>query len=107
MRASGPLRLTRPSDDGCRYVQPVDSAALAGALNKGRSPSRQFNLKIRRHSAVVLAGGLKGFYPWVSSDENPADFPSRWWEPWWRRSADQLQPRPSAEAVTSGAEGVR
>ena len=94
-------RLTRPSDDGCRYVQPVDSAALAGALNKGRSPSRQFNHRIRRHSAVVLAGGLEGFYPWVESAKNPADIPSRWWEPWWRRSA--VKPQPGARSASNAS----
>ena len=74
-------RLRRPGDDGCRFVHPVDSAACAGSFTKGRSSSHMLNARCRRVCAVCVAGGHEVFYPWVPSADNPADEPSRRWEP--------------------------
>eukprot|EP00973_Karenia_brevis_P034496 4757797-Karenia_brevis.AAC.1 len=73
-------RLHRPGDDGCRCIHPVDSAAWCGAASKGRSASRQLNRRCQVRCAVVLAGGIEDFYPWVASKDNPADAPSRVFE---------------------------
>ena len=70
-------RLRRPVDEGCRFVHPVDSAACAGCLSKGRSSSLQLNSRCRRVCAINIAGGHDVFYPWMPSKENPADEPSR------------------------------
>ena len=74
-------RLRRASDDGCRFVHPLDSAACVGAFSKGRSSSILINARCRRVAAVSIGGGHDVFYPWVPSAENPADTPSRWFEP--------------------------
>ena len=73
-------RLRRPSDDGHRFVHPIDSAAMLGALTKGRSSSKVINSKCRKVAAVNLCGGHEPFYLWVPSAENPADRPSRLFE---------------------------
>ncbi|CAE8597891.1 unnamed protein product, partial [Polarella glacialis] len=74
-------RLRRPGEVGGRFLQPMDSACVIGAFCKGRSASRRLNKKCRKHGAIVLAGKLEGFYPWVPSADNPADGPSRIYEP--------------------------
>eukprot|EP00438_Fugacium_kawagutii_P012044 Skav218186 [mRNA] locus=scaffold5213:236505:243510:- [translate_table: standard] len=74
-------RLRRPGDDGCRFVHPLDSAACVGAFTKGRSSSVALNQRCRRQASIELAGGHQCFYPWVPSKENPADRPSRRFEP--------------------------
>ncbi|CAE8604573.1 unnamed protein product, partial [Polarella glacialis] len=74
-------RLRRPGEVGVRFLQPMDSACVIGAFCKGRSASRRLNGKCRKHGAIVLAGKLEGFYPWVPSADNPADRPSRIYEP--------------------------
>ena len=99
-------RLRRPGDDGCRFIHPVDSAACAGCFSKGRSTSRQLNRRCRRLCAINLAGGHDVFYPWLPSHENPADLPSRWWEPQPNCSGGQdgepTQPEPVSEVDLSG-----
>ena len=74
-------RLRRPGDDGCRFVRPVDSAACAGCFTKGRSSSHQLNLRCRRVASINIAGGYEVWYPWLPSKDNPADEPSRRFEP--------------------------
>ena len=73
-------RLRRPGDDGNRFIHPVDSAAMLGALVKGRSSSKQINGRCRKVAAVNLCGGHEPFYMWVPSADNPADAPSRMFE---------------------------
>ncbi|CAE7241436.1 lon, partial [Symbiodinium sp. CCMP2592] len=91
-------RLRRPVDEGCRFVHPLDSAACAGCLSKGRSSSFQLNSRCRRMCAINVAGGHDVFYPWMPSKENPADEPSRRWEPATHTSSGQvwLSPDPTA-----------
>lgn len=74
-------RLRRPIDEGKRFVHPLDSAACVGAFTKGRSASHALNQRCRRACSINLAGGYDNFYPWIPSKENPADEPSRWFEP--------------------------
>lgn len=66
---------------GERYIQILDSAAMVGALSKGRSSSELINRRCRRVAAANVAGNADGFYPWTPSAENPADRPSRLFEP--------------------------
>ena len=73
-------RLRRKTDDGCRFVHPLDSVALTGALTKGRSSSIALNSRCRKVAAINVSGGHEVFYPWVPSGDNPADEPSRWFE---------------------------
>ena len=74
-------RLRRPRDNGGRFVHGLDSAACTGAFTKGRSSSHQLNKRCRRMASINLAGGHEVFYPWMPSAENPADEPSRRYEP--------------------------
>lgn len=73
-------RLRRSSDDGCRFVRPMDSASCVGAFMKGRSASRLLNTRCQRLCAIGISGGHEVFYPWIPSGENPADEPSRRFE---------------------------
>ena len=74
-------RLRRANDEGCRFIHPLDSTACVGAFSKGRSSSTLINARCRAVGAINIAGGHDVFYPWVPSKENPADTPSRWFEP--------------------------
>ena len=47
---------------GERYVQILDSAAMVGALSKGRSSSRLINARCRRVAATNISGNSDGFY---------------------------------------------
>ena len=62
-----------------------DSASIVGAYNKGRPSSYSLNRRCRRRTAIVIVRGLEDFHGWVSMDVNPADEPSRRWEPKHRR----------------------
>ena len=84
-------RLRRPVDDDSRFIHPVDSAACCGAFSKGRSSSSRLNSRCRKVCSVNLAGGHDVFYPWMSSGENPADTPSRWYEPSSAASLPQVE----------------
>jgi hypothetical protein len=92
-------RLHRPTECGCRVLHGEDSASTVGAFNKGRSSSYRLNRRCRRRAAIVLAGGLEDFHGWLSTDVNPADEPSRRWEPLHRRKSSPL-PSHNNAAVT-------
>ena len=74
-------RLRRPDEMGRRVVHPLDSLVCCGAFSKGRSASRRLNVRCRRSCSVQLAGGMVAFFPWVETDRNPSDAPSRRFEP--------------------------
>lgn len=69
-------RLRRPEEWNARGVQMLDSAALCGALRKGRSSSRRLNSVCRQVKCVLLIGNFEMFFPWAPSKRNPADGPS-------------------------------
>ena len=74
-------RLRRPLDCGGRFVHGLDSAACTGAFTKGRSSSHQLNSRCRRMASINISGGHEVFYSWMPSGENPADDPSRRYDP--------------------------
>ena len=94
-------RLKRPCDDGCRFVHPLDSVAVTGAMNKGRSSSRALNVRCRQVASINIAGGHDVMYPWIPSADNPADEPSRWFEPAGAERKDEAEvdglPEPVSE----------
>lgn len=92
-------RLRRPGDCGARFIHPVDSAACCGAFTKGRSSSSRLNSRCRKVGSICLAGGHDVFYPWMASQENPADEPSRWFEKESKSSAVVQVDLESAEPV--------
>ena len=85
-------RLRRASDDGRRFVHPMDSASCVGAFNKGRSASRLLNMRCQRLCAIGVSGGHEVFYPWLPSQDNPADEPSRYFEAGTQRVEKPLEP---------------
>ena len=62
---------------GSRFVHLVDSQVCMGALNKFRSNSTRLNTIISRIAAITLASSSKVIYGYISTDQNPADNPSR------------------------------
>ena len=58
----------------------LDSAACLVPA-KGRSSSHQLNSRCRRMASINISGGHEVFYPWMPSGENPADDPSRRYDP--------------------------
>ena len=58
----------------------LDSAACLVPA-KGRSSSHQLNSRCRRMASINISGGHEVFYSWMPSGENPADDPSRRYDP--------------------------
>ena len=72
------LRLTRSRRrHRCRGVVLVDATAVAGALAKGRSSSTTLKRGTRAIAAIALSCELRLHFPYLPSESNPADFPSR------------------------------
>ena len=61
----------------CRVVNLCDSRVVVGAYAKGRSSSKYMNHRLRANLPWCLAGGVSVSNLWVSTDCNPADYPSR------------------------------
>jgi hypothetical protein len=72
------LRYTRRSrTHSHRGVVLVDARAIGFGLQKGRSSGRSLLFGSKAVAAVALACDLKLSYPYLPSDSNPADYPSR------------------------------
>ena len=65
----------------CRFLHLSDSQVCLSVLTKGRSSSRILNRLLRRIAALCLALDLLPLWAWVESRLNPADEPSRRYEP--------------------------
>ena len=74
----GLLRYTRCARrHSHRGVIMVDARAVGGALQKGRTSAGTLKRGIRSIAALSLACDLKLSFPYLPSESNPADFPSR------------------------------
>ena len=62
-------RLHRPLEFGTRSVNPMDSSVAVGAFGKGRSPNRKINARCRRRCAILVAGCMDSFSPWLGGGE--------------------------------------
>jgi hypothetical protein len=60
-----------------RLILYSDSQAAIGAFQKGRSPSLEMNLSIRRTNSILDALNVALDFVYVKSEENPADAVSR------------------------------
>ena len=69
------------SFNSCRFLHLSDSQVCLSVLTKGRSSSRPINRLLRRAAALCLALDLLPLWAWVESRLNPADEPSRRYEP--------------------------
>ena len=80
-------RLRRGSALRSRWLHLVDSQVVAAVLTKARSSSGRLQRVLRRHNALLLASGGYPIVAYVSSEDNPADIPSRWARmPRWRHA---------------------
>ena len=74
----GLLRLTRQARfHGHRGAFLVDAQVVGHALGKGRSSARSLKCGVRSVAAITLAADLRLVYPYLPSESNPADYPSR------------------------------
>ena len=72
------LRLTRCARmHGHRGAILVDAQAVGFALRKGRSSAGTLRRGVCAVAALSLAADLKLSYPYLPSESNPADYPSR------------------------------
>ena len=60
-----------------RRVMGLDSRVTVGAASKGRSSSYRLNGILRGFTGVLVCSRLSCAYPWVATDRNPSDHPSR------------------------------
>ena len=73
----------------CRFLHLSDSQVCLSVLTKGRSSSRLINRLLRRIAALCLALDLLPLWAWVESRLNPADEPSRRYEPSHQTTSNQ------------------
>ena len=72
------LRITRTArTHGCRGAILVDARAVGLALQKGRSSAKTLRRGVSSVGALALACDLKLSFPYVPSESNAADYPSR------------------------------
>ena len=55
----------------------VDAQAVCGALAKGRSSAATLKRGVKAVAAISIACELRLHFPYIPSESNPADFPSR------------------------------
>ena len=91
----GLLRVTRNArNHGHRGSFLVDAQVLGHALAKGRSSARSLKRGVRAIGAISLAADLRLVYPYLPSESNPADYPSRGKV---RKRAKRPAPRPARD----------
>ena len=74
----GLLRICRSARaHGHRGSFLVDAQAVGFALRKGRSSASSLRRGVRAVAAIELAADLRLCFPYLPSESNPADFPSR------------------------------
>jgi hypothetical protein len=74
---------TRPACRDSKVLLLVDSSPALFGIAKGRSSSRKLklNYRLRSIAALALAAGITLSCKWVPSSSNPADAPSRIYDP--------------------------
>ena len=65
----------------CRFLHLSDSQICLAVLTKGRSSSHKINRILRKIGALCVALNLYPLWAWIASRLNPADEPSRRYEP--------------------------
>lgn len=61
-----------------RFLHLVDSLVVLHALTRGRSSSRKLRSTLSRINALLLCSSNQALWGYVSTEQNPADRPSRW-----------------------------
>ena len=65
---------------GSLLLELLDARSALGALAKGRSSAWPFLRILRRVTALSIATGIEFCPRWISSEEQPADAASRWFQ---------------------------
>jgi len=73
--------LRRVDTIGARTVHASDSQVCIAILCKGRTSARRLLCCTKKVSATVVAASLQPYYVFVESARNPADNPSRLYQP--------------------------
>ena len=60
-----------------RFVHLFDSQVVAAVVSKGRSSSSRLQWLLRKWSSISVAGGLYPVVGYITTEDNPADAPSR------------------------------
>ena len=74
-------RLRNQAFGSCRALHLTDSQVALAVATKGRSSSKSLNRLLRKFAALQIAGGVWPLLAYVESGKNPADGPSREYEP--------------------------
>eukprot|EP00959_Pyramimonas_sp_CCMP1952_P027109 569435-Pyramimonas_sp.AAC.1 len=74
-------QLRRLHNHGRRLLFIVDAMSVALMMSKGRSSVKGMNRVRRQRGANCLASGVSASVRWVTSEDNPADEPSRLFQP--------------------------
>ena len=74
-------RLRSQAFGDCRALHLTDSQVALAVATKGRSSSKSLNRLLRKFAALQVAGGVWPLLAYVESAKNPADGPSREYEP--------------------------
>ena len=74
-------RLRNQAFGSCRALHLTDSQVALAVATKGRSSSKSLNRLLRKFAALQIAGGVWPLLAYVDSAKNPADGPSREYEP--------------------------
>ena len=61
-----------------RFLHLIDSLVVLHALSRGRSSSRKLRSTLSRINALLLCSSNQALWGYVSTEQNPADRPSRW-----------------------------
>ena len=73
------MEIPKTSEEiGMKCVHVVDSQVVLAVVVKGRSSSLQLNRVLKKLNCLLIASGMKLCLAYVSTDQNPADRPSRW-----------------------------
>ena len=64
-----------------RFLHLVDSQVALGVAAKGRTSSKRLSPTLHRYNLWVLACHCYPVIGWVATHHNPADEPSRWYDP--------------------------
>ena len=71
-------RSRRPEEIGMKCVHAVDSQVVLAVVVKGSSSSFQLHHILKKLNCLLIASGIKLCLAYVSTEQNPADRPSRW-----------------------------
>jgi hypothetical protein len=74
------IALKRIDLEDSRVIFMLDSSSVVGAVAKGRSSTDSMNHMCRRVASLICLTGIRPFWLWIGTDDNPADGPSRNWK---------------------------